>query len=342
MFKANSVRLEDLNKSVAIKVTKDGAQVPHGHLDLLTEARITSSNEHPGLVDVYRYGCVNGYVYSVMEWIDGWTLKELLKESGSLPITVCIDIGLKICDALAYLHGRHRVQSRRPVVHCDLKPANIMIDRFGQVKLIDLGVAWPIGEGWFSSGGVYGTPAYMAPEQLARQEPVPATDIFSLGAVLFEAFTQKRLFPERNVRRLVDARLSSWKDPFHTPDFEATSSRLFDAIVRRCTASRPEHRYTDTNELAKCLTMLKDANPYGPSLVDYVAEEIVDRVPIASIDTALFADCARCMSNRTTHLLRRNLLANNHCRVPLGRETPTFHRSHARGAIRQDGRGPER
>jgi hypothetical protein len=162
----------------------------------IAEVRLARDIAHPNVCRVYDIGEAEGWHYLSMEYIDGETLASLLRRIGSLPAEKALDVARQLCAGLAAAH-------ERGVLHRDLKPGNIMLDGRGQVRIVDLGFATPIAD---PKSDVAGTPAYMAPEQLRGEYASERTDIFALGAVLYELFTGQRLF---RVRTFADRLISA-------------------------------------------------------------------------------------------------------------------------------------
>ncbi|RMG17179.1 MAG: serine/threonine protein kinase [Deltaproteobacteria bacterium] len=169
----------------------------------LTEARLTAAIAHPHLVQVFDFGEVEGEYFLAMESIDGWTARAWWRKAGAegvaLPLEVVLCIGLAVSDALAALHEA-RDESGRPlgIVHRDISPQNIMISRHGQVKLLDLGVAKSRVQTEATRAGILkGKYAYMSPEQIAQEPLDGRSDLFSLGVVLHELATGRRLFKRK-------------------------------------------------------------------------------------------------------------------------------------------------
>ena len=144
---------------------------------------------------MYDVGEVDGNTFFTMEYVDGEDLASLLRRIGRLPQDKALDIARQLCAGLAAAHAKG-------VLHRDLKPANIMLDGRGQVVMTDFGLAGLAGQ--IQGADVRsGTPAYMAPEQLAGKEVTPQSDIYSLGLVLYEVFTGKRAFSAETLAELV-------------------------------------------------------------------------------------------------------------------------------------------
>jgi eukaryotic-like serine/threonine-protein kinase len=202
-----------LRRSVALKILRD----PRGATPLrlsrfVAEARLTSQLEHPSIVPVYETGCSeDGLLYFVMRRVDGQSLRDLLEQlragrgTDRWPLRRLIGVFSRICEAVAYAHDRG-------VIHRDLKPSNVMLGDFGEVLVMDWGLArvgeWaveppstdrsdPGEDGDTLDGVVVGTPGYMSPEQSAGQHRIvdERSDVWSLGAILYELLCLRRPYP---------------------------------------------------------------------------------------------------------------------------------------------------
>ncbi len=159
------------------------------------EVRIARQVSHPNVCRVYDIGEVQGMPFISMEYVDGEDLASLLRRIGRLPADKAMEMARKLCAGLAAAHDRG-------IVHRDLKPQNVMIDKRGEVAIMDFGLAAIAGQ--LSGAEVRnGTPAYMAPEQLKGAEVTLLSDIYSLGLVLYELFTGKRPYEGRNMQQLL-------------------------------------------------------------------------------------------------------------------------------------------
>src|SRR5262249_7793675 len=162
------------------------------------EVRISRKVSHPNVCRVYDVGEVDGQTFFTMEYVDGEDLASLLRRIGRLPHDKAVDIARQLCAGLAAAHAKG-------VLHRDLKPANIMLDGRGQAIITDFGLAAFTGQ--VQGAEVRsGTPAYMAPEQLAGKEVTAQSDIYSLGLVLYEIFTGKRAFAAEDLNELLRSR----------------------------------------------------------------------------------------------------------------------------------------
>jgi predicted Ser/Thr protein kinase len=176
-----------LGQPVALKFLPDEAARDQALLERFkNEVRIARRVSHPNVCRVYDVGDVEGHTFFTMEYVDGEDLASLLRRIGRLPEDKALDIARQLCAGLAAAHTKG-------VLHRDLKPANIMLDGRGQVVITDFGLAG-VADQIQGNEVRSGTPAYMAPEQLAGKEVSTRSDIYSLGLVLYEVFTGKRAF----------------------------------------------------------------------------------------------------------------------------------------------------
>src|SRR5450631_955258 len=178
-----------LGQPVALKFIPDQAGRDESTVERFrNEVRIARQVSHPNVCRVYDVGEVDGHTFFTMEYVDGEDLASLLRRIGRLPQDKALDIARQLCAGLSAAHVKG-------VLHRDLKPANIMLDGRGQVVITDFGLAGLAGQ--IQEADVRsGTPAYMAPEQLAGKEVSVRSDIYALGLVLYEVFTGKRAFSE--------------------------------------------------------------------------------------------------------------------------------------------------
>src|SRR5688500_1422588 len=175
VFRADDLKL---GQPVALKflpaeVDQDPARLTQLH----TEVRMARQVSHPNVCRVYDIDEVDGHTFLSMEYVDGEDLASLLRRIGRFPEERGLELARQICAGLAAAH-------ERGVVHRDFKPANVMLDGTGRVRITDFGLAGMSGETLRA-----GTPAYMAPEQLSGSEVTPRSDLYALGLVLYEIFT---------------------------------------------------------------------------------------------------------------------------------------------------------
>jgi len=195
VYRADDLKL---GQPVALKflppdVDKDPARLTQLH----TEVRMARQVSHPNVCRVYDIDEIDGATFLSMEYVDGEDLSSLLKRVGRFPEERGLEIARQICAGLAAAH-------ERDVIHRDLKPANVMLDGTGKVRITDFGLAGVSGEAIRA-----GTPAYMAPEQLAGSDVTARSDIYALGLVLYEIFTGQRALEGKNLAELIHKREQS-------------------------------------------------------------------------------------------------------------------------------------
>ena len=207
------------------------------------EVRIARQVSHPNVCRVYDLGEIGGLCFLSMEYVDGEDLGSLLRRIGRLPADKALEIARKLCAGLGAAH-------EKGVLHRDLKPANIMLDSRGQVLLTDFGLAGIAGE-IAGSDVTSGTPAYMAPEQLAGDEVTVRSDIYSLGLVLYEIFTGKLPFESETLAGLKRARLES--APPSLIALVKDVDPLVERVILRCLATKPAARPSSALAVAAAL-----------------------------------------------------------------------------------------
>src|SRR5689334_19251818 len=157
------------------------------------EARAVAQMSHPNIVTVIDRGEDDGRQYIVFEYVDGENLKELVERTGPLPARRAVELALEIADALAFAH-------QHGLVHRDVKPQNVLLTPDGEAKVTDFGIArsLDVEQGVTQTGTVLGTSNYLSPEQASGKPVTTATDVYSLGVVLYELLTAEVPFPGEN------------------------------------------------------------------------------------------------------------------------------------------------
>ena len=236
-----------LGRPVAIKLLRPELASASAAARFLAEARILAGLQHPNVVQVYRVGEADGLFFYVMEYLGGETLEGRLRR-GPLPVDVALKVGRDLLDGLEAAHGLG-------VVHRDVKPANLMLIR-RRALLTDFGIAVSTSDdGTPEEGsGVIGTPGYMAPEQLRNEAATPRTDVYSAGALLYEAFTGRR-----------------WHE--HAGEWRGIP-RGIASVLQRALARAPEDRWTDAATFRRALWRMR-ARRYLHRTLGLVAAALV-------------------------------------------------------------------
>src|SRR5262245_8544670 len=253
-----------LERMVAIKILRSHFSADSIHKQRFErEARTISQLNHPHICVLYDVGSQDGVDYLVMECVEGETLGKRL-EKGPLPLEQVLKYGAQIADALYKAH-------RAGIVHRDLKPGNIMLTASG-AKLLDFGLAKPAAP--LSSGAtltaavpttpatqegtVVGTFQYMSPEQVEGKELDGRSDLFSLGAVLYEMLTLKHAFEGKSHLSVATAILE--KEPAPISTIKPMTPPALDHAVKKCMAKLPDERWQSASDLASELTWVAESS----------------------------------------------------------------------------------
>src|SRR3989440_1817326 len=246
VYRARDARLD---RTVAIKILPAQFSADPVHKQRFErEAKTISQLNHPHICVLHDIGHQDGIDYLVMECVEGETLAKRL-EKGPLALEQVLKLGAQIADALDKAH-------RSGVVHRDLKPGNIMLTSAG-AKLLDFGLAKPAATLTASvtqsspmteQGTIVGTFQYMSPEQVEAKELDGRSDIFSLGAVLYEMLTGQRAFQGKGQLSVASAILE--KEPAPISSVKPMTPPMLDHAIRRCLAKDPEERWQAARDLA--------------------------------------------------------------------------------------------
>ena len=239
VYRADDLKL---GQTVALKLLPEDLAGHPGRLaQFHNEVRIARTISHRNVCRTYDIGDADGTPFLTMEYVDGEDLSSLLRRIGRFPQDKAIEVARQICAGIAAAH-------ERGVLHRDLKPANVMIDGEGHVRITDFGLAAIAGT---VEDIRTGTPAYMAPEQLAGREMSERSDIYSLGLVLFELFTGKRVFEASSLQDLLRLHESDWvKTPSSLiRDLDPAIERA----ILRCLERDPAKRFQSALEVIRAL-----------------------------------------------------------------------------------------
>ena len=240
-----------LDRKVAVKVLRgDLANDEKFVRRFQREALSASSLSHPNIVEMYDVGEDDGQYYIVMEYVDGKTLKQVLKQRGHLSITEVVDIMLQLTDGMAHAHDAY-------IIHRDIKPQNIMILSNGMIKITDFGVATALNSTQLTqTNSVMGTVHYLPPEQAQGKGSTIRSDIYSMGIMMYELLTGLVPYKGDNA---VEIALKHLKEPL--PSVRKANSSIpqsIENIIIKSTAKNPKNRYTDAREMNQDLMTALD------------------------------------------------------------------------------------
>ena len=231
-----------LDRYVAIKVLRgDLAGDEKFVRRFQREALAASSLSHPNIVEMYDVGEDNGTYYIVMEYIEGKTLKQLIKKRGALTLSECIDIMLQLTDGVDHAHASY-------IIHRDLKPQNIMIQDNGEIKITDFGIAMALNNTQLTqTNSVMGSVHYLPPEQASGKGATVKSDIYSMGIMFYELITGNLPFKGDNA---VEIAFKQIKDDI--PSVRETNPSIpqsVENIILKATAKNPKNRYNSAKEM---------------------------------------------------------------------------------------------
>ncbi|MCP4417512.1 MAG: serine/threonine protein kinase [Chloroflexi bacterium] len=276
-----------LGRIVAVKVMHESFTNDSGFLKRFQQEAHSAANlTHPNIVTVHDIG-QDGYKhYIVMEFVAGQTLKQIIRTGGAntIPTSQALDLIIQVCSGIGYAH-------RANLVHCDVKPQNVIVTLDEQVKVADFGIARAI-SGATQQGQVsqiWGTPQYFSPEQAAGDIPTPASDVYAIGIMLFEMLTGQLPFAAESHTAMALKHL-------HTPpplvsEINPTIPTQLAQIVNKLLAKEPAGRYRTAGQLGRILSSYRqrsqeDTGPLYPATES--ARQQTTAVPIAEQKTEIF------------------------------------------------------
>ena len=238
-------RDRETGETVALKILKpeiasDQAMMDRFKNELLFARKIT----HKNVCRVHEFNRIGGVAYTSMEFVEGDSLRSVINRFGGLPLRKGVDVALQICSGLKEAHAQG-------IVHRDLKPENVMMDTQGNVKIMDFGIARSMEAVTRLTGSMVGTPAYMAPEQVAGKPVDYRTDIYSLGLILYEVFTGAQAFQADN--SVAVALKQMRESPVAPHEIEPAIPLPLERVILKCLEKEPTRRYQSIPELEKDL-----------------------------------------------------------------------------------------
>lgn len=240
-----------LDRSVAVKVlrpqfTNDDEFVTRFRREAQAAARLS----HPNIVNMYDVGRDEDTDYIVMEYISGETLKEKIQREGPLPVELAVRIAIEIAEALEHAHQNN-------LIHCDIKPHNILVTRSGRIKVTDFGIARAVTSATMThTGTIIGSVHYFSPEQAKGGAIGAKSDIYSLGVVLYEMLTGEVPFTGETPVSIALKHLQEEPKALH--EFNSGVPPLAEAVVLKAMAKEPEGRFESSTEMIADLKMAQN------------------------------------------------------------------------------------
>ncbi len=262
VYRAHDSRL---SRDVAIKIIPElVSSDPERQQRFDTEAKAAAALNHPNILAVYQMGTYAGIPYIVSELLEGVPLSEVLRR-GPLPLRKALDYGVQIAHGLAAAHDKG-------IVHRDLKPDNLFVTKDGRIKILDFGLAKltqtkeaakSLAPTVTLPGVAVGTVGYMSPEQVRGLETDQRTDIFALGAILYEMVMGQRAFHKSTEADTISAILN--EEPAPIPQLAPDTPAALERLIRRCMEKNAAQRFHSASDLAFALEALCEAGTSTPS-----------------------------------------------------------------------------
>jgi serine/threonine protein kinase len=238
-----------IDRFLAIKVINlnnfNKSELEDNEDQLVLEAKAAGRLSHPNIVTIYDVGKSANMTYIAMELLEGQELGGLIADNHRLSIYEILDIAIQVSTGLAYAH-------QNGIIHCDIKPSNVMVLNDFRVKIVDFGISRFTSSMTHKEGSnIIGTPLYMSPEQMMGRTIDARSDIFSLGVLLYQMLTRHAPFAAENLNKIMSKILG--EDPPRPSSVKSDVPDMMDSIVLKCLVKDPRHRYQNANELAEDL-----------------------------------------------------------------------------------------
>lgn len=249
VYKARDQMLE---RDVAIKLLREDYSRSPAFLERFRQEAKSSANlSHPNIVTVHDFGMDQGQIYIVMEYVPGTDLKTLIQKRGRFRPEEALPLLIQACAGIGYAH-------RAGLVHCDVKPQNMLVTPDGRLKVTDFGIARALAtiRPDEQSDVVWGSPQYFSPEQAAGAAPSPASDVYSLGVVMYEMLTGSLPFQATTATHLARLHLNAEPPPLTemVPEISPTLERILDKVLSK----EPSQRYRTADQLGRVLMNFGD------------------------------------------------------------------------------------
>ncbi len=243
-----------LERIVAVKILReDYAKDEDFRSRFRQEAKAAANLSHPNIVTVYDFGLDEDQVFIVIEYIDGTDLKSLIRQKGHFSVEDTVGLMAQACAGVGYAH-------RAGLVHCDIKPHNMLVSRDFRLKVTDFGIARALAtiHPDEKSDIVWGSPHYFAPEQAAGYAPSPASDVYSLGIILYEMLTGKLPFEASEATEL--ARMHREEEPLPPRRINPAIPEALEEITLKVLSKEPAARYRTADQLGRVLLSFGSLN----------------------------------------------------------------------------------
>ncbi len=255
VYKATDLMLE---RTVAIKVLKeDNTQDATFRANFRQEARAAANLSHPNIVTVHDFGLDHNQLFIVMEYIPGTDLKSVIRQKGIFKLNEAIELMIQACAGVGYAH-------RAGLVHCDIKPHNILVTPDMRLKVTDFGIARALATipAEEHNDIVWGSPHYFSPEQAKGAAPSPASDVYSLGIIFYEMLTGQLPFKSEDGTEL--ARMHREEQPLPPRRLNSQIPQKLEDIILKVLSKEPSSRYRTADQFGRVLSAFLNSEGMNP------------------------------------------------------------------------------
>ena len=265
-----------LARPVAIKALREDFSSDEGFRERFRqEARAAANLSHPNIVTVHDFGLDSGRLYIVMEYLPGTNLKAMIQQRGKFSVEETLSLIAQAAEGVGYAH-------RAGLVHCDVKPQNFLVSPDENLKVTDFGIARALStiHPEEKNDVVWGSPQYFAPEQASGLAPSPASDVYSLGVIMYEMLTGRLPFISKDPNELV--RLHQEVPPIPPRRFNPDIPPAIEQIILKLLAKEPASRYRTADQLARILKSIDLTTRTEPAIPDNASKQTYQAVPTPS------------------------------------------------------------
>lgn len=253
---------EMLERIVAVKILRQDYATDHDFRERFRqEAKAAANLSHPNIVTVHDFGLDEDQVFIVIEYIDGTDLKSLIRKNGRFSVEDTVGLMAQACAGVGYAH-------RAGLVHCDIKPHNMLVSNDFRLKVTDFGIARALAtiHPDEKSDVVWGSPHYFSPEQAGGGAPSPASDVYSLGVILYEMLTGRLPFEAKDATEL--ARMHRIETPIPPRQINPDIPQVLEEITLKVLSKEPSARYRTADQLGRVLVSFGTINKEKTGPID--------------------------------------------------------------------------
>jgi eukaryotic-like serine/threonine-protein kinase len=277
VYRARDTMLERL---VAVKILRESYSRDPAFLDRFRqEAKAAANLSHPNIVTVHDFGLDKDQLFIVMEYVPGTDLKTLMKQRGRFTSEEAVPLLIQACAGIGYAH-------RAGLVHCDVKPQNMLVTPDMRLKVADFGIARALStiHPEEQSDVIWGSPQYFSPEQASGAAPSPASDVYSLGIIMYEMLTGSLPFHADTAPELAHLHIEA--EPVPISEMLPNVSPVLEQIQRKLLSKEPSQRYRTADQLGRVLLNFGNARSSPALTLTPEAVPVTTSIPAVSVTPA--------------------------------------------------------